>query len=422
MANYYTLLTPAGLAKVTNAQLTSEKVQITQVAVGDANGIGYKPSGTESALKREAWRGGVTSVEVDAQNPNWIVVEAVLPSSVGGFTMREVALFDTAGDMIAIGNYPDTYKPVANDGSTMDLALRTIIEVNNASNVTLKVDPNVIVASRAYVDSKVAGAIGSTDQKVDELANAVQVLETDKADNTDLTQLQQVVTTHLDDLASQTESGHMSASDKTKLDGIAENANNYVHPTTAGNKHIPSGGTTGQILGYGGSPGVASWVNPNGPYEKLFDFLLESDLSAGNYITFEGLEGYTQIKLIINGLITSGSSNRPLKMSVGGSTSSYSSSTLINGTSSVLDDQNFFTINSCIGAATVGYGGSGMININNIEGRHKTIFANFIADPTNAILFNGLFSPVLPTKISKVTIYADYIINAGAKIVVYGIK
>ena len=54
--------------------------------------------------------------------------------------------------------------------------------------------------------------------------------------------------------------GLMSSSDKSKLDGIADGANNYTHPTTAGNKHIPSGGSGGQILGYSAS-GTAAWTN-----------------------------------------------------------------------------------------------------------------------------------------------------------------
>ena len=74
MASYYTLLTPTGLAKVANAQLTNSKVEITQVAVGDANGTGYLPTGAETALKREVWRGSIASIEIDSQNPNWIVV------------------------------------------------------------------------------------------------------------------------------------------------------------------------------------------------------------------------------------------------------------------------------------------------------------------------------------------------------------
>ncbi len=47
--------------------------------------------------------------------------------------------------------------------------------------------------------------------------------------------------------------------EKEKLKNIDENANNYTHPTTAGNKHIPSGGSAGQVLKYGGSSGAASW-------------------------------------------------------------------------------------------------------------------------------------------------------------------
>ncbi|MGY3187150.1 phage tail protein [Lysinibacillus sp. TE18511] len=153
---FYTLLTPVGLAKVANAQLTQSKVAISHIAVGDSNGTNYPPTGNETALKKEKWRGSISGIAIDTANPNWIVVEAILPATVGGFTLREVALYDEVGDMIAIGNYPDTYKPVASDGSTMDLVMRTIIEVSNADSVTLKIDPNVIVASRKYVDDKVA--------------------------------------------------------------------------------------------------------------------------------------------------------------------------------------------------------------------------------------------------------------------------
>ena len=152
MTNYYTLLTPTGLAKITNAQITQGTVAISHLAVGDSGGTNYAPTGKETALKSEKWRGGVSSVKIDSVNPNWIVVEAILPATVGGFTLREVALYDVDGDMIAVGNYPDTYKPILSDGSTMDLVLRTIIEVSSTDSVSLKIDPNVIVASRKYVD------------------------------------------------------------------------------------------------------------------------------------------------------------------------------------------------------------------------------------------------------------------------------
>lgn len=49
---------------------------------------------------------------------------------------------------------------------------------------------------------------------------------------------------------------------ETKLKGIADNANNYVHPSTAGNKHIPSGGSSGQILRWS-ADGTATWGADN---------------------------------------------------------------------------------------------------------------------------------------------------------------
>ena len=63
-------------------------------------------------------------------------------------------------------------------------------------------------------------------------------------------------------LATQAVAGLMSAADKTKLDGIATGANNYVHPTTAGNKHIPAGGSSGQILRWSAA-GTAAWGADN---------------------------------------------------------------------------------------------------------------------------------------------------------------
>lgn len=54
-----------------------------------------------------------------------------------------------------------------------------------------------------------------------------------------------------------------TTTEKTKLQGVAANANNYVHPTTAGNKHIPAGGTAGQILVNNGD-GTAEWQDNQG--------------------------------------------------------------------------------------------------------------------------------------------------------------
>lgn len=62
--------------------------------------------------------------------------------------------------------------------------------------------------------------------------------------------------------ATTTTSGLMSATDKSKLDGISTGANAYTHPSTSGNKHIPSGGSSGKILRWA-SDGTAVWGDDN---------------------------------------------------------------------------------------------------------------------------------------------------------------
>lgn len=62
----------------------------------------------------------------------------------------------------------------------------------------------------------------------------------------------------------------------TKLNGIAEGANKYVHPTSAGNKHIPAGGTSGQILHWS-ADGTAKW-GPNSTFSHP-----NSGVTAGAY-------------------------------------------------------------------------------------------------------------------------------------------
>lgn len=156
MSNFYMLLTSIGIAKIANSQVTNETIDLTQMAVGDSNGAYYNPTQTATALKNETWRGPVSSVAIDEKNPNWVVIDGVIPASVGGFTIREVGLFDSNGDMIAIGKVPETYKPTFEQGSSKDLYLKSILEVSNASVVNIKADPSVIIASKKYVDDKFA--------------------------------------------------------------------------------------------------------------------------------------------------------------------------------------------------------------------------------------------------------------------------
>ena len=154
--SFYTLLTAQGAAILTNAYAAGTSVSFTHLAIGDGNGLPVIPTEGMTALVHEVHRVPLSAINVDANNPNWLVAEAVLPTSIGGWTIREVGLLDTAGHLIAVGNFPDTYKPLLAEGSGRDLLIRLIVETSNAAQVTLTVDPSVVLATNQAIVNAVA--------------------------------------------------------------------------------------------------------------------------------------------------------------------------------------------------------------------------------------------------------------------------
>ena len=152
MAQFYTLLTQVGQAKLANAVALGNTIELTHLAVGDGGGSVPTPDSDRTALINEVRRAPINRVEVDADNPNWIVVEQVMPPDVGGWTIREIGVLDSAGDLIAYGNYPETYKPTLDEGSGRTQTVRMVLQVSDTASVTLKVDPSVVLATRKYAD------------------------------------------------------------------------------------------------------------------------------------------------------------------------------------------------------------------------------------------------------------------------------
>ncbi|MFV2029821.1 phage tail protein, partial [Neisseria sp. S1] len=150
---YYTIITTIGARKITNAAALGTQVNLTEMAVGDGGGRPITPVETDTALRREVYRGGINRLEVDVNNSNQIIAELVIAEDVGDFTIREVGVFDQAGNLFAIGNLPETYKPVAASGSARTQTIRMVIQVSNTAAVQLKIDPSIIIATREYVDA-----------------------------------------------------------------------------------------------------------------------------------------------------------------------------------------------------------------------------------------------------------------------------
>jgi phage-related tail fiber protein len=161
--SYSTLLTAIGAATFTNAYAAGLTIDLTHLAIGDGNGSPVIPLENMTSLVHEVHRVPVSALSVDAVNTAWLIVEAVVPASVGGWTVREIGLFDDDNHLIAVGNFPDTYKPLLAEGSARDLLIRMIIQTSNASVVNLTIDPSVVVATAGTV----ANAIAAHEAKAD---------------------------------------------------------------------------------------------------------------------------------------------------------------------------------------------------------------------------------------------------------------
>ena len=160
MANtYYTLLTQAGQASIANAIALGQQVTLTHMAVGDGNGAPTVPKETQTELVNEVYRAAINQLLTDPDNPNYLIAEMIVPTNVGGWSVREVGLFDESGDLLAIANFPETYKPKLEEGSGRDLIIRIILQVQSTDAITLKIDPTIVLASQAWVKENFTRAI-----------------------------------------------------------------------------------------------------------------------------------------------------------------------------------------------------------------------------------------------------------------------
>ncbi|MBK5375717.1 phage tail protein [Pseudomonas sp. TH43] len=166
MADYYTLLTNAGIAYETACKAAGTPIKLTQISVGDGNGKVYNPAATATALAREVWRGPLNALFQDEKNPSWLLAEVTIPPDVGGWYVREAGLWTDTGILYAIVKYPESFKPVlATSGSGKEFYIRSIFETSNASLVTLLIDDTVVKATRAWVMSYLAEELGKLDGK-----------------------------------------------------------------------------------------------------------------------------------------------------------------------------------------------------------------------------------------------------------------
>ncbi|EEU9258710.1 phage tail protein [Escherichia coli] len=152
---FKTVITDTGAKKLAQAAAPDGKpVRLTHMAVGDGGGALPTPDSKQTRLVHEVWRHTVNRVILDATHQNRIIAELVIPPETGGFWIREIGVFDEHGDLIAVGNTAESYKPAIAEGSGRAQTFRTILTVSSTATVALTVDNTMVMATVDYVDNK----------------------------------------------------------------------------------------------------------------------------------------------------------------------------------------------------------------------------------------------------------------------------
>lgn len=196
---FKSMITVAGSKKISDAIVNGDRVIFAQMSVGDGGGNATTPDENQTSLVNERFRTQLNSLKL-SDTENIIIAEMIIPPEVGGFTIREAALFDDAGVCIAVANVPETYKPALAEGSGRFTILRIWLAVSSTEAVELVVDPGIVLATvedvinagneiKDYTDEQLsehAGSRNHPDATLNEkgftrLSNAINSNDQDKA-------------------------------------------------------------------------------------------------------------------------------------------------------------------------------------------------------------------------------------------------
>lgn len=169
---FITMLTDEGVSRLEDAALSGVPVGFATMGVGDSEGSLYQPDKAQTGLINERYRAQLNRLIIAEKGNNFIRAEMILPPQVGGFWLREAALYDDDGVCLAVANLPESYKPLLAEGSGRMQSVNMWIAVSNTADVELKADPTVIIATIDELDK-------AKDEAKDYADNVVGKLDTD---------------------------------------------------------------------------------------------------------------------------------------------------------------------------------------------------------------------------------------------------
>lgn len=159
-----TLITTAGQQAIAEAIANNSTLKIASIAVGDGGGATYTPTVSQTALKGQKWSGELNRKEINPENEKQIIFEGRIASGVGGFYIREVGLFDENNVLIAVSDFPESFKAAADQ---YELYIRMIVEFANTDITNIIVKQDMVYATKEYVDNAVKSSTAIDDLKKD---------------------------------------------------------------------------------------------------------------------------------------------------------------------------------------------------------------------------------------------------------------
>ncbi len=160
---YSTVLTQIGMAQLINSQITGSTLKWSKMGVGDGNGLPIVVDSNRTALVNERYRAGINHLYRDTQDPTQIIAELVMMPEEGGYTIREVGIYDTDDNLVVYGSLPEVVKPVLAEGSGITLTVRCRAAIGNAASVRLIIDPSTVMVTRKYVNDELSAHYEATD-------------------------------------------------------------------------------------------------------------------------------------------------------------------------------------------------------------------------------------------------------------------
>ena len=173
---YKTIHTNYGLSSIAAAEAGGTSINLTHMSIGDGGGIAVDPTPSQTRLVNELYRTTINRLYKSPDNQAKFIAEMIIPANIGGFTLREVALFDNNGAMSCVGNLPAIYKPTGAEIAFVDVVIRMEFMVSNPDTITLMIDPNVAIATHAWIINNITTAKilpgGTTGQIARKASNA----------------------------------------------------------------------------------------------------------------------------------------------------------------------------------------------------------------------------------------------------------